>query len=233
MQKHRIRCFRRCVLQLSLIVSVCVLTSLSCNLFSADPSGGSESPLMDFLHYIPDTSEYRQYLSYGNAANWYAAWEIARPESVQALLDSNPETEKPYLLNLLPRQTTPPFSLRTEFMITEDRRGLLGFDLINLDRYLETGEPPRTITVVEFSFDHQQIADALTGLGYQAQEMSDGVLYHISGDNLVDLKSPIRTNQMANLNRILLLDDKMIIGSATDVVQISLLPLEASLHREF
>ncbi|MCJ7431982.1 MAG: hypothetical protein MUO77_00695 [Anaerolineales bacterium] len=45
------------------------------------------------------------------------------------------------------------------------------------------------------------------------------MLYYIRKDNEIDAKSPIRTNQLANLNRIFVLDQRLIIGSATDVVQ--------------
>lgn len=194
-----------------------------CNLPSSSEKAALETPLMQMLRYIPDTADYRQWVSFGDAALWHAAWDIPRVSSMDEVMDDlDPKTEKPYWMNVLPRQAVPPVSLRIEMMFTEDQTALFGFSFFNLDRYLEAGSPPDAITIAEFSFEGQQIAAALETLGYASEPLGDGSLYRIRDDYEVDLQSEYRTNQMANLNRIVLLGNRLLIGNASPVVQSAL-----------
>jgi hypothetical protein len=186
--------------------------------------GGAKTPqsaFFEFLRFVPDRPEYRQYLTYGDAAVWHASWGIPRIDNVEQLegLDREPRA---YWLYILPRQTTPPDYL-SQYLLAEDQRSFYGFDLFNLDRYLVAGLPPDWITVAGFGFDAKQIAGALTGSGYQAEGLEPGgTLYRIRDDYEMDPNSPTKTGQMGNLNRIALLDGEMAIGKATAPVTASL-----------
>ena len=104
----------------------------------------------------------------------------------------------------------------------EDQIGLLGFNFLTMDRYVEAGHPPALLTIADFSFDEAQIGDALTKIGYQSHKSKNGILYSIRNDYEADYQSPIITIQSPNLNRILLTNGRMIMGAATEVVEKSL-----------
>jgi hypothetical protein len=187
----------------------------------APPAPGNA--LLRLLRFVPDTPEYREYLTYGDAEAWHASWDIPRIDSWDELeaLDREPAA---YWMFIMPRQTTPPDTLGYEYLHSEDQRGFYGFDLFNLDRFLSAGNPPDRITVVEFSFDEAPVADALTASGYETEELeTGGTLYSILDDYEVALDFPTRSGSLGNLNRIALLDGQMVIAKATDPVTNALL----------
>ena len=176
----------------------------------------TESPFLRMLHFVPDTSEYRQYLTYGDAATWHASWDVPRIDNVEELQNLSRE-KRAYWISILSNQTTPPDTLGWQYLLAEDQRSFYGFDLFNLDRYMLAGQPPDTLTVVEFSMDGAQIAQALTALGYDAKTLDEpkGTLYSILDDYEVALDFPTKTGQLGHLNRIALLERQMVIAKAT------------------
>ena len=186
--------------------------------------GGEEAPqsaFYDLLRFVPDRPDYREYLTFGDAAAWHASWNIPRIDSMDQLFGLRPELYA-YWIYVMPWQTTPPSYLLAE-TASEDQRGFYGFDLFNLDRYMVAEQPPEGIAIAGFSFDAKQIADALTSTGYQTETLKPvGTLYRIRDDYEIDVDSPIRTGRLGDLNRILLLDDKIIMGKATAPVTAAL-----------
>jgi len=186
--------------------------------------GGEKAPqsaFFEFLRFVPDRPEYREYLTFGDAAAWHASWGIPRNDNLEQFdaLDREPRA---YWLYIMSRQTTPPDYL-ANYLFTDDQRSFYGFDLFNLDRYLVAGPPPEKITVAGFGFDAKQIAGALTESGYQGEKLEPaGTLYSIREDYEIDPDSPNKTGQMGNLNRIAVLDGEMVIGKATAPVIASL-----------
>ncbi len=176
----------------------------------------TESPLLRLLHFVPDTSEYRQYLTYGDAAAWHTSWDVPRIDNM-AELENLGREKRAYWMFILTNQTTPPDALGWRYLQAEDQRDFYGFDFFNLDRYLLAGQPPDTITVVEFSFDGAQIAQALTASGYDAEALdeAEGTLYSILDDYEAALDFPTKAGQLGNLNRIALLEGQMVIAKAT------------------
>jgi hypothetical protein len=175
----------------------------------------SENAFLRLLRFVPDTPAYREYFTYGDAEAWHTSWDIPRIDNLDEL-DNMAREPRAYWMFIMSRQTTPPYSLGTQFLLAEDQRAFYGFDLFNLDRYVEAGSPPDQITVVEFSFDKAKIADALIASGYEAEPLeTGGTLYSILGDYELALEFPTRTGQMGNLNRIALLDGQMVIAKAT------------------
>ena len=204
------------------VLALCVGLALAAAVIGA--CGGEQAPqsvFYEFLRFVPDRPEYREYLTFGDAAAWHASWGIPRIDNKEQL-DSLEREPRAYWEYSMGRQTTPPGYL-ANYLLAEDQRSFYGFDLLNLDRYLVAGSPPDEITVAGFGFDAKQIVDALTGSGYQAEKLEPaGTLYSIRGDYEVDPNSPNKTGQLGNLNRIALLDGEMVIGKATAPVTVSL-----------
>jgi hypothetical protein len=203
------------------ILSLSVLLIVS--LLAGCGSDKSESALLRLLRFVPDTPEYREWLTFGDADAWHSSWNIPRIDNWDELdnLDREPRAHWMFILS---GQTAPPDSLGIQYMRIDDQRGFYGFDLFNLDRYLLAGSPPGWITVVEFSFDKAQIADALTASGYEAEKLeTGGTLYSILDDNEYALEFPTKTGQLGNLNRVALLDGQMVIAKATANVTNALL----------
>jgi hypothetical protein len=206
--------------KLALLSLISLLLTISCFTLGQIGTDTPTDHLLRFLHHIPDTKQYRQWVSYGDVSTWFDVWEVERPESGDflELQKANSDISPMIWSMILGNQTCVPQSLGFEYSLTDDHLGQLGFNAIVLDRYMEAGYPPEIITVVEFSFDKDQIEDSLDGLEYQSEKMDEGTLYSIRDDYEMDFQSPLKTLQRPFLDRILLSDGKMIMGSATDIV---------------
>lgn len=198
---------------------VCLMTLVALLSACNSSSSSTSDALLHYLQYVPDTEEYRAWFSYGNTAAWYEAWDISRPASPDDILAEANAAARPYILTILPEQTVPPISLQTRNLLSEDQRGFYGFDMLNLDSYAQAGQPPTAITLADFSFDRETIASALSQSGYETTPLGDGTLYQLRGDNELDFQAPLATSQFPNLNRIVLVGNQMVIGSATQVVE--------------
>jgi len=199
-----------------LLILIAVLPLL---LLAACEGGKEQNQLSEFLSNIPDRSQYRQWTAFGDVAGWYAAYDLERPWSIQQLEGDDQALERSYNMVILPKQTITPNSLNIQMSLREDQRDLFGFNYLSVDQHIEAGPPPEEITLLSFSYDKQEIADALTDLGYQAEAMGDGTLYSLNEDYQANLQSETKTNQIGNLNRILLFDDHMVIARATEVIE--------------
>lgn len=177
-----------------------------------------DNPLLRMLRFVPDTPENREYVTYGDAAAWYSSWDVPRIDSI-AEIDGLERDPRAYWLNILPRQTTPPDALGLQFMMLDEMRGAYGFDLFNVDRYLQAGLPPDLVSVIEYSFPDSQIVDALIASGYSVETLNDeAALYSILDDYQLDVSMEMvktRVGQLGNLNRIALLEGQMVIAKAT------------------
>jgi hypothetical protein len=181
----------------------------------------TESPLMDMLHFVPDTPNNRQWLSYGDLATWHKSWNVPRIGSFDELKGLTPDQRAAWL-NIAAEQTDIPSVLGPNYLATDDLQGFDGFDVFTVDRFLQAGNPPDGITLVDFSFDRSHIAETLTASGYAAQPLEQGgTLYSILDDYGLDMSMKTvktRTGQLGDLNRIALLDGRMVIGKATEPV---------------
>jgi hypothetical protein len=181
----------------------------------------AENPLLDMLRFVPDSPEYRQFVSYGDALAWHTSWNVPRIDSV-AELDGLERDPRAYWMNIMPRQTTPPDVLGIQYLMAEDMRSVYGFDLLNADRYLQAGQPPDLLSVIDYSIPDSQIADSLVESGYSVEALEDdAALYSILDDYQIDLSMETvttRVGQLGGLNRIGLSDGQMVIAKATPIV---------------
>jgi hypothetical protein len=177
-----------------------------------------DNSLLELLRFVPDGSSYRNYITYGDAAAWHAAWQIPRVQNLDEV-EALAEADRARWLFALGQQTLPPEALGVQYLRVEEMRALYGFSFFDADRYLQAGSPPAEVTVVKSSAPPAQIDTALTNFGYQPTPLAEqGVLYSIRGDNEIDLQSSSLVGRLSQLNRIALLDDTLVIGRATPIV---------------
>jgi hypothetical protein len=173
--------------------------------------------LLDLLRYIPDTPAHRQSLTFGDAAAWHEAWGMPRVDSFDAVQALPPLQRQQWLFGLS-SQTLPPQVLGTQYLAVEEMDDSYGFSLFDAERYLETGQPPDNLTVVDITADKEHIVTALTGAGYTCTPDNRQYLCSIREDNQADLQSPSPIGRLGELNRIAVLDGRLLIGRATDLI---------------
>ncbi len=185
----------------------------------------SESPLLRLLSYVPDTPDYRSFVQYGDQAAWFESWgfePFASLADFERRGDEGDFTTTAWMF-ITAEQTLPPNALGLQYVLQDEMRPAFGFDIFNSDRYLQAGEPPEWITLVEGNFSERQIGQALTATGYAADELDDTTLYSINEDYEVTLTSDLpRVAQLGDLNRIVVGDDRLVIAKATPVIESAL-----------
>jgi hypothetical protein len=176
------------------------------------------------LRFVPDTDNNRAWLSYGDIATWRKSWNLPRVSSFDGLKDLTPDQRADWIY-IASGQLAVPNTLGAGFP-EDEMRGFYGFNMFDVDRFMLAGNPPDWITIVDFGFDKSQIASALTASGYSSQTLSNSeTLYSILDDYETDIRGQsvkTRVGMVGDLNRIALLDGRMVIGKATDPVMESL-----------
>ncbi|MEZ4675586.1 MAG: hypothetical protein R2932_15250 [Caldilineaceae bacterium] len=205
----------------------------------APPVDGKASQLLTFLHFVPNQSAYREWLTYGDAEAWYTNWAIPRLQTLDEL-DTLEESARNRWLFTMATQTTPPRALGLQYMMQEDLREIYGFGFFDTLRYMEAGQPPDLITVVEVDANFAQIDERLLELGYVVTERGEvapeleATLYELGDDYSINLQAPARAGQLGELNRIALIYHPasgkryIILGRATAVVEAALAPWRRS-----
>jgi hypothetical protein len=210
------------ILFAALLVTLTIFAVVPTIAQDATPESSVSRPLLDMLRFVPDTADYRQFITYGDQAAWYRGWGFQPIPDRDTLLsmDNSAPVYNAWTL-VMGRQTTPPEFLGYQYMRAEDMRSFYGFDLLHVDRYLQAGIPPDWIGVADFSFDPAQIASALTASGYSASALESGAkLYSLHGDYELSLdRSVPHVGQLGGLNRIALLGQQLVIARATVLAQ--------------
>lgn len=186
------------------------------------------NPLLDLLAMMPQAAaDGNPLVTYGDIAAWHAATGIPRVDDVAAV-QALTETQRAWLLFVMPRQTVPPSSLGIEYLFQEDMRQAYGFDLFAVDRFIAFDTPPSTITVLETALESARVGDALLATGYEAEAIDGGTFYRILDDYEVALGAELpRVGMLGGLNRIAVLDGGMIVIARADEVAQSVLDARA------
>jgi len=184
-----------------------------------------ESPLLRLLAAVPDTENTREWVQFGDVAAWYAAWNIPRVPSLQAL-DFLPPVPHAYVVLLMPKQIAPPDALGLDTLIQGDQPAFYGFDFFDTERFIAAAYPPEDVVVVEHRADAAEVGDVLVASGYEAETLAgDWTLYSILGDYetamATDIEMPF-VGKLGQRNRIAIQGDRMIIGRATPPVSAAL-----------
>jgi len=201
---------------------VAVLITLLCAAPLHAQDDTTDNPLLRLLAYVPDTDIYREFISYGDLALWNASWGIDRIESVEALEQRSAasDLDVPATLLVLTRQTGAPNVLGPQYLLSDDLRGYSGIDLLNTDRFIEAGNPPEMLTVIETA-DSANVPAALAASGYDESALGEATLFSKGEDfevNIQERDIPV-VAQLAALNRVALLEDAVVIARATAIVE--------------
>jgi hypothetical protein len=175
---------------------------------SSTPPGLVAPPLtgdlMEFLALVPDTAEYRSWVTWGNPQAWAQETGIG-PLTALSDLDSLDGADREQWLKILPVQTQPPEALGIHYLARDDMASIFGFDYFAARQTLQAGSPPSMLTLVQAEAEPKGIAESLIAAGYVEQPMQGGALYARGEDNAPDLNAPALVAATGALNRIALL----------------------------
>jgi len=203
-------------------LALLTLSAAACQLSGGGGGSKEQENVLQFLSYIPNYPDNRDWVSYGDAAAWYASWNVPRVYSMDDV-NKLDDTSRAYWMGMMLTQTYPPDCLDPSYIMRYSMRAGFGFDLFDIERFIFAGTNQKIASILEFSVDRQVIAAALLEKGYASQEYGDGwVLYSLNGDYETNLDAETRSEKLGNLNRILLSDHFMIVGKATELVKAGL-----------
>lgn len=184
---------------------------------TAEPATGS---LLDFLRYVPNEPTYRQYVTYGDKAAWLKSWDVPNVPSVDDLNKLDDQPRRRWMM-IMPQQTLAPTALGLQYLMTGDDLRYYGFDFFATDRYLEAGQPPNVISVIDGQFDSGGIDTALRKIGYSTSPITpEGTLYSLRDDYQQDLTADLpMLGKLGARNRIALMGQRLLIARATETIQ--------------
>lgn len=207
-----------------LIGSLLLIALLAGGVIQAAPASFAQdstapNAFAQMLAAVPDTPANRQWLTFGDIETWHTAWNTLRPLNL-ATLDLLPEVPRKLWMFVLPYQATPPSALGVEYLMFDDQRDAYGFDFFHVNRTVEAGNPPDTLTLLDHNADPQEIAAALLATGYTAEDYGVWTLYSILDDYEIALGSDLdlpRVGALGARNRIAINGQQMIIARATAI----------------
>jgi hypothetical protein len=107
-----------------------------------------------------------------------------------------------------------PRSLQTRGL-DPDWHDVFGFDLLQIDQSLVTGEPPEQITFLRGRFDQSEVTTALTNTGYQSVDVEGVPAYSLFADTTIDLANPASQLALNSMNNAVFLPDGTLVFAAT------------------
>ncbi len=184
-----------------------------------------DDPLLRLLAFVPANGTAREWLTYGDIAAWHERWGVPRVDSVDELNQLDDRLRAQWMM-IMPRQTMPPQAFGLNYLFADDSRGFYGFDVFQVDRAMEAGAPPGTVTVAEHHADPAAIDAALRAAGYEAQTLDGGwTLYSLGEDNAMlgfDTPGMPRMGVMGQLNRIAVKGHLLLIARGTPALAAAL-----------
>lgn len=153
--------------------------------------------LPEFLALVPDTPEYRDYLSWSDIEAWYEATGN-RPVA-------NPDDVDMEVLGEMTRQTQPASALAWPYLAKDEMAAVYGFGPLDAQQSLEAGAPPHTLTIVQAAVEPSEIESSLVQAGYAETPIPGGALYARGEEYALDLKAETTAGKLGYLNRIALL----------------------------
>jgi len=180
---------------------------------------GRAAALQSLLRYVPDSAEFRDYLTFGDYDAWLRSWALERPDNIDEVLQLS-EPESSLWKFRMTAQTTPAAAFYMAYLMAEDMRETHGFSFFDALSYLEAGAPPEVLSIVTQNRNRSDIDEALTTFGYESAALNDGaVLYSIGDDFEVNLESESAIGRMGELNRIAIGGDSLVIAGGTFIVE--------------
>ncbi|MEP7292470.1 MAG: hypothetical protein ABI835_11840 [Chloroflexota bacterium] len=135
-----------------------------------------DNPLLRMLARIPDTPAARTWLTYAD----YQALISARPgapsigswDEFVRLNDQRTDESGFFISALMSIQSGPQF-YTTNFMQGSEMADVVGFDLFEIERAAEYGEPPAQVTLLEGDFNAEAVRSAHEARDYTQTQMGD------------------------------------------------------------
>ncbi len=133
------------------------------------------NPLLDLLARVPDTAAARQYLTYADYQAIFASYPGAtRPTSYQSFADltGDSSTEGRAVMGSLMSIGSGPQLFQNGLRSGDAIATTMGFDLFSIDRAIDFGNPPATVTMIEGDFDPDAVIAAHEARGFVASEIN-------------------------------------------------------------
>ncbi len=171
------------IISLTILLAGCAPLALP-----ADPPTDTEliavsdraASLESLLRYVPDRTEYREYLTFGDYDAWLRSWAVDRPNDLDDVSQMGEAASKLWKFRMT-AQTTPVAAFYMAYLAAEDMRETHGFSFFDAHSYLEAGTPPQVLTVVTQNRNRSDIEEALTNFGDESAALNeDTVLYSIA-----------------------------------------------------
>lgn len=172
----------------------------------SDQSAAVDNAMLDLLSYAADTPENRKWLTLGDMGAWYAATGISLVEGIEDLRN-RPDAERERWMYSGSNHTIPPRALGAQYALSEDIKGLYGFDYFGALQFMEAGAPPDVLTAVTVQAGREEIASALLALGYVESPAEGGTLYSLREDYETDLRDASPLGRLGMLNRVVILNE--------------------------
>lgn len=211
-------------MKLRALVIILVIAALFAPLCRPAASGQEAPPndVLRLLRYIPDTPDIRlNPVAYGDLVAWYTGWNVLRVPNL-AMVDLLPRDPHAYWMFIMPKQVAPPEVLGLQYLLIDDLRGTYGFDLFGAERFIYTMNPPDEVSILEHTFDPAAVADRLIESGYESTALESGGSLYSLWDDYETVLSDLdvrdqwpRTGWLGALNRIALVDGRIVVGRAT------------------
>ncbi len=131
------------------------------------------NPLLDLLARVPDAPAAHEYLSYADYQAIFASYPGAtRPTSYQSFADltaNNGSADGRAVMGALMSITSGP-QLFQNVLRGDAVATTMGFDLFSVDRGVEYGNPPASVTLIEGDFDADTVIAAHEARGFIVSE---------------------------------------------------------------
>ena len=131
------------------------------------------NPLLDLLARVPDAPAAHEYLSYADYQAIFASYPGAtRPTSYQDFTDLTADRDgaSQAVMGALMSINSGPQLFQNLTSSGDEVAATMGFDLFNIDRALEYGNPPASVTLIEGDFDPAVVIAAHEARGFTASE---------------------------------------------------------------
>lgn len=156
-----------------------------------------DSPLLRMLARIPAAAAAHEYFSYVDYRAVFAARPGAPNITTWQEFAAADGDERTALLGALSGVQSGPASFMHYLYQSGDTPEVVGFDIFAVDRAVEYGQQPETVTVLEGDFDADAVVAAHAARGYTASELGALTLL-CSADGCDGMKLNLANRNLAN-----------------------------------
>jgi hypothetical protein len=166
------------------------------------------------LEYVPYSFLENYDIYYGNMGQSKELYGVKDVDSFEAFQQLTEEQQSEFTAAwVIPAGATP------RWTFNGDLSSLAGFDGFSFDRTIKINNiPPRISCVAQGEFDEELIVSKLTEQGYTKTAYGNYAYYGIRDDFDFNLRHPISQIALADMNRVAVFDNTLIISPDTEDV---------------